>query len=445
MILSNDQLLFLGWLCGSIPSSSVYRSLPSNPKFIWMKHIISIVWCFVMYLTVFGSIQFFIGIVPVMLTWIIGLLMNNLRKQRKIYAVLAVWIGSIGYLSAYHINRIMKYGLFPLIDSTTMQMMITIKLTQFITENYYSRYSDGRYPTFLEWLGFIYFIPSFLAGPVLSLEEYQNFIKYHSSTTNEYTHSTTSQISILIYKGSLLMVMALLGLTVYNPKMFLSEQFSAMSFTEKLAYSYVIMLLFRCRYYFIWTMTEISYIVSGASTFVQFKGRNTDILDTEFASNVYGITNAWNKKTNAWLKECVYKPLSNAKYKQWQCILTTNMVSAIWHGFYPGYYITFVLGGTSTFLGRMWRKQISSRIDKLEIPIITQVYNLCKIPVTMTLATFVSIPFGLFSLTSTISVYNSLRWYGLIMIIMGWGIVIGIPRISRFTSNHQMLQNSKDD
>ena len=33
-------------------------------------------------------------------------------------------------------------------------------------------------------------------------------------------------------------------------------------------------------------------------------------------------------------------------------VLLTNMASAIWHGYYPGYYVSFVFAGVGTLAGR---------------------------------------------------------------------------------------------
>ena len=442
MILTNDQIYFFVWLCMSIPFSMIYKSLPNGRKFIWMKHTLGLTWSYIAYLTMFGNTAFFIGFIPVIIIWIIGKIMINIDNDKKRgFVCLGVWIGCLIYLSAFHINRMMIYWLLPVIDSTTTHMMITIKLTQFITEQHYKRYNN-RYPSLLEWIGFIYFIPSMLVGPTCTLEEYQTFITYNNTDT---TTQTKKQTSSLFVKASILLVLGCIGLWIYPPTWMLTDMFSNLTFFKKLLFVYISMLLIRCKFYFIWTISEIAYIVSGSSTFVKFKGRNVDILETEFPTNIYGLTNGWNKRTNEWLKNCVYKPLESLQFQQIYCILVTNLISAVWHGFYPGYYITFIFGGVCTLLGRIWRKQISSRINKIRIPLIVKIYNLLKIPIMILIISFGAIPFNLCSLQYTIQAFNKLQWYGVIIITIGWTIIGIVNIVPRFINQPQMFDNTKNE
>lgn len=45
----------------------------------------------------------------------------------------------------------------------------------------------------------------------------------------------------------------------------------------------------------------------------------------------------WNIATSNWLRRCVYErvPSSIATFSSFA-------MSAVWHGFYPGYYMTFI-------------------------------------------------------------------------------------------------------
>lgn len=54
----------------------------------------------------------------------------------------------------------------------------------------------------------------------------------------------------------------------------------------------------------------------------------------------------WNKGTNRWLRSIVYE---RAKYNK---LMFTYSLSALWHGFYPGYYITFANGAFFTIVAR---------------------------------------------------------------------------------------------
>ena len=443
MILPPDQIYYLVCLLASVPACLLFKSLPSNihSRFRWMLHMYSIVWGFVIYLLLFSERDFYLGLIPIVFTWISGMAMKRFPRQKG-YICIGVWIGCIGWLSAYHINRMNKYWLLATIDSTTLQMMITIKLTQFITEQYNNKASSllYRYPSLIEWLGYIYFIPSLLVGPVLSFDEYMNFAMYSGSECYGDKQRIQKQTFKLTTKAIILAGLAILGIGWYSPFYMITPSFSVLSFAQKIWYAYVCMFLLRCKYYFVWTISEMAYIASGTSSFVQFRGRNVDILDIELARNTYGVTNGWNKKTNDWLKTSVYKTLASKQIPNGYCVLATNIISAVWHGFYPGYYITFVCGGVSTILGRLWRKKISSRINQSCSETVINIYNACKIPVMLLLVTFCTIPFNVLDLHTTFVIYNELKWVGFGILAIGGGIVFGVTRFTRTT---EMLNKNK--
>lgn len=55
---------------------------------------------------------------------------------------------------------------------------------------------------------------------------------------------------------------------------------------------------------------------------------------------------AWNKQTMVWLRMVAYERAP------FQKTMVTYMLSAYWHGFYPGYYLTFGAGALVTTAGR---------------------------------------------------------------------------------------------
>ena len=60
----------------------------------------------------------------------------------------------------------------------------------------------------------------------------------------------------------------------------------------------------------------------------------------------------WNKGTNRWLRSIVYERT------QYNKVVFTYALSALWHGFYPGYYLTFANGAFFTMVSRVTRRNI---------------------------------------------------------------------------------------
>jgi lysophospholipid acyltransferase 1/2 len=63
--------------------------------------------------------------------------------------------------------------------------------------------------------------------------------------------------------------------------------------------------------------------------------------------NIKSIFGNWNTQTQLWLRRIVYDRIRTSK------TLATFLFSAIWHGFYPGYYFTFILCAVMVQTGRL--------------------------------------------------------------------------------------------
>jgi len=61
----------------------------------------------------------------------------------------------------------------------------------------------------------------------------------------------------------------------------------------------------------------------------------------------------WNIQTHMWLRLIAYNRMPSGK------TLAVFVLSAFWHGFYPGYYLTFVLGAFLVYAGRSVRLFLS--------------------------------------------------------------------------------------
>ena len=72
----------------------------------------------------------------------------------------------------------------------------------------------------------------------------------------------------------------------------------------------------------------------------------------QFGLSLRDSIDNWNKFTNRWLRFVVYERTSKGK-----TILTYGL-SAMWHGYYPGYYITFLGGAICTLASRSVRRSV---------------------------------------------------------------------------------------
>lgn len=82
------------------------------------------------------------------------------------------------------------------------------------------------------------------------------------------------------------------------------------------------------------------------SIFIRIRFANCS--DVQFATNIRDSINSWNMATNRWLRHIVYERVP----RRYGTLLTFGL-SAVWHGFYPGYYMTFASGALIVIAARV--------------------------------------------------------------------------------------------
>lgn len=93
-------------------------------------------------------------------------------------------------------------------------------------------------------------------------------------------------------------------------------------------------------YIFIFTWM-VYHICNTLSYLPLYRNRvtNVDIIAYETADNIKSLLDTWNMNTNKWLKNYVYLRVTPpGKNPNFFSTIATFGTSAIWHGFYPGYY-----------------------------------------------------------------------------------------------------------
>jgi lysophospholipid acyltransferase len=134
---------------------------------------------------------------------------------------------------------------------------------------------------------------------------------------------------------------------------FLSDEFLKYGFLRRVVQVWLLGFTARMKYYGVWFLTEGACILSG----IGYNGidpktgkaswdrlANVKPSELEFAQNVRGYLAGWNINTNSWLRNYVYLRVTPKGQKPgFVATLATFVTSAFWHGFYPGYYLAFVL------------------------------------------------------------------------------------------------------
>lgn len=163
----------------------------------------------------------------------------------------------------------------------------------------------------------------------------------------------------------------------------------------------------RFKYYFAWLMADAICNCSGFG----FNGyerdgvtprwdmvSNIDVWAFEFGTNFRNCINAWNTGTNRWLRMVVFERVP----KRFGTVLTFSL-SALWHGFYPGYYITFATGAFIVMAGRVARRLFRDRFQRT--PFSRASYDVLTCLVTRVFMGYTTFPFVLLEFKASLRMY----------------------------------------
>lgn len=281
-------------------------------------------------------------------------------------------------MSVSHIQR-QRANAPSSVDITGAQMVMVMKLTAFCWNVWdgkqdqagLNEYQRDRaltsLPDPLDFAAFVAFFPSLMAGPAFDFADYRRWLEttmfdLPPGTDPAKAPPTRKQRRIprsgtpAMWKlaTGLVWILAFLQLSAYfNEGVVQGPRYSTFSFPWRVFHMYMMNLVARMKYYGVWTLTEGACIMAG----IGYKGldpktgkhswdRLTNIrpLGVELAQNTHAYLGNWNINTNNWLRNYMYLRVTpKGKKPGFRATLATFVTSAFWHGFYPGYYLAFVL------------------------------------------------------------------------------------------------------
>uniref|UniRef100_A0A3P8UXV3 Membrane bound O-acyltransferase domain containing 1 n=1 Tax=Cynoglossus semilaevis TaxID=244447 RepID=A0A3P8UXV3_CYNSE len=189
-------------------------------------------------------------------------------------------------------------------------------------------------------------------------------------------------------------------------------------FLTRLTYAFFSIQAARPKFYFAWTLADAVNNAAGYGFLgIDEHGKaswdlicNLNIVGIETATSFKTFIDNWNIRTGIWLKTVCY---DRAPKHQ---LPLTFVLSALWHGVYPGYYFTFITAIPITIAARAIRKYIrhyflGSRGVKMGYDILTWAATQLAICYTV-------MPFLLLAVDSTLVYYRSMYFHVHILSIL---------------------------
>uniref|UniRef100_A0A8D0BD12 Membrane bound O-acyltransferase domain containing 1 n=1 Tax=Salvator merianae TaxID=96440 RepID=A0A8D0BD12_SALMN len=376
------------------------------------------------------------------------------------------FVVAMGYLTLCHVSRIyiFHYGILTT-DFSGPLMIITQKITSLAFQVHdgigrkaeeltagQSQLAVKTKPSLLEYLSYQLNFMSIIAGPYSNYKDYIAFIegrhvqmKLVEVPWKQRGHDrlpNPSPMGAVLHKLCITLASLVLFLTFTKrfPVTYIIEnQFiNKASFLTRLGFLYVVMQASKPKYYFAWTLADVinnaaGYGFSGVDEQGNFHWdllSNLNIRNIETATSFKIYIDNWNIQTTAWLKRVCYD-----RAPRYPTALTF-LLSALWHGVYPGYYFTFITGIFMTLAARAVRSNcrqyfISSKALKNSYDIVT--WMVTQLSVSYTVA-----PFVLLAVEPSIKLYKSLYFHMHILCIL---VLLLLPVKSQKHNRQRLAQD----
>ncbi|KAL4442125.1 hypothetical protein ABPG77_011386 [Micractinium sp. CCAP 211/92] len=354
--LTLSQLRFTLAFVASVVVGAILRHVPT----VKGRHIFSLASGFLLVYYPFGNGSFH-AVIPSLAVYIC------MRYFRRTSGTLA-WLIAFPYLILAHVMQASgaawKEGQ---LDFTGAQMVLTLRLIAVAVSyqdgaappeglrEYAARKRLPELPSPLEFLSYLFAAGNLLAGPFFEARDFKDYVE-RKGEWDEADPAKRIPSPLLpglarFVKGCICAVLWMKLSQPYGADLLESKYFQQeVSLPHRLFLLWMVGLAARCKYYFAWAVAESSLIFSGLC----YNGRtaegrplwnryiNSRIRRVEFNPSLPNLAANWNVCTGLWLRHYVYERLTPAgKRPTFATLAITQLISGIWHGLFPGYWLFF--------------------------------------------------------------------------------------------------------
>jgi lysophospholipid acyltransferase len=210
-------------------------------------------------------------------------------------------------------------------------------------------------PGLLEFTSYVFFCNAAALGVFFEYSDYKKFIE----RSHEYVDVPSPILPSLcwLFQGFLWMVIFLVGSKYYYLPECWGDAYVTWPLWYRIFFYHVAMTFKRFFYYGPFSITTGAIIASGFG----YNGKGKDqadkwnkvvqiyVFDIECGKSPNELLRYWNHQVHLWLKYYIGgRIVPKDKRPTFAQNMIVFMVSAFWHGFYPFYYVTFVLAMIST-------------------------------------------------------------------------------------------------
>ncbi|KAJ3371305.1 Lysophospholipid acyltransferase 1 [Kappamyces sp. JEL0680] len=438
-----EALRFAIVLLASFPLSLVFRWGPAHPTF---RHISSFISSSALTVWVFDWNAWNTLFVSAMMVWM-------LTKYQTAKPVLS--FSFIFLILCYVQARVQLYPIKGMADFSSMIMVMIIKLTSysywFVAASHPSCYDGTRprdkldsyqlkhaiveQPGVVEFLGYSFNLVGFWVGPALEFSHYRAFTQSQMPYTRNHKEVWIPALKCLLAGVAMMVLYESFNKTWHFSHCASHRFLYEMTFWQRIGYIMISGIVVRAKFHGAWKIAESSALISGMGYGIGDNGKsrvdlaeNINIIGVELGSSPKTIMDAWNKKTANWLRRYVYVRVRVRSLR----LPVTFLVSAVWHGFYPGYYTTFLSSVLMTEAARLMRKTLHPVISQSTYRNVKPVYDFLGWVLSMFALNYLVVSFILRQADSVWKAWSSIYFAGHIMFLLPFALKeLGLARFTR--------------
>ncbi|KAJ5077112.1 oysgedart isoform a [Anaeramoeba ignava] len=347
-------------------------------KNVTFRHIYSLV-LGVLYIFLCFNWQIFHFIIPGLICYL--LLYFNVKYSRRI-----VFYFMLCYLFGLHVYGMITRYLEYTLDITGPMMLLTTRLSSLgynihdgsgrnkrVTKDQKER-SIPHLPSLLHYWSFIFYFGGILMGPPYEIREFLDFMS-HKLNLDKPKDAKPDKLTDGLFEGlKKLLTSFFFGGLMFFLSIYFNDDFLKTggylksNWIRRFLFSIGLGIAVRSRYYTGMIMSEGANIFSGFGFNGYDKNGNKKWdrlvvfhpIKVETAQSWRDVSESWNIRVNAWLKRYAYlrfAPIGTNKSTTVASYLT-YLISAFWHGLYPGYYMAFLTMSLVLEAGKAMRRNV---------------------------------------------------------------------------------------
>uniref|UniRef100_A0AC35TN23 Membrane-bound O-acyltransferase domain-containing protein 2 n=1 Tax=Rhabditophanes sp. KR3021 TaxID=114890 RepID=A0AC35TN23_9BILA len=249
-------------------------------------------------------------------------------------------------------------------------------------------------PPLMLYLSYMFMYQTVMTGPLCFYTDYKKFIEGDHLKINNGKIPTPHKSALSKLFMTIIFMTIILTMGQITPESIASSEYMAMPFLKWAAYWFIAIFVCRVQYYYVWVTADAVANVSGFG----FNGyeengnekwdliTNVHPIKVEMAQSFKETLDNWNCTTMYWLRRVAYDRVP----KNMRTV-STYLLSALWHGFFPGYYITFTGGALLTLAFRTTRRCLRWRFVGSKVQ--KQVYDVVSFASTKVCLAYITMPF----------------------------------------------------